>query len=211
MFLLFTGTQFISAIDVYVTNKFIQGTYNSCKDVSVPSTGQLALDIMCGEYGAAKCTPMRWFHYMGDAANNAFVPFQITYVNTSGPVGNFTPMDPLITPCSKAVDVSDCGIFLFILIKGSSLKHCGCTCESPCNSGSSWTLVLQDKSPACSCVDCEASCPAPAPAPPIEPPFEIMGFDGYEFVMAIVFIIGSCLFLIGVFCCSGSTAGEWHF
>lgn len=74
--------------------------------MSVPSTGQLALDLMCGEWGASRCTPLKWFHFMGDAANNIYVPFQITYVNTDKPVGSFVPLDPVITPCSKALNVS---------------------------------------------------------------------------------------------------------
>jgi len=47
---------------------------------------------------------------MGDAANNIYVPFQITYINTDEPVGSFVPLDPSITPCSKALNV---GIFTF--------------------------------------------------------------------------------------------------
>lgn len=72
----------------------------------MPSTGQLALDIMCGEWGASRCTPLKWFHFMGDAENNIYVPFQITYKNTDEPIGPFIPVDPVITPCNKALNVS---------------------------------------------------------------------------------------------------------
>lgn len=72
----------------------------------MPSTGQLALDLMCGEWGASRCTPLKWFHFMGDAENNIYVPFQITYVNTDRPVRSFVPLDPPITPCSKPLNVS---------------------------------------------------------------------------------------------------------
>lgn len=85
--------EYIDGIDVYITNKYMEGTFKSCSKVSVPSTGQLALDIMCGEWGASRCTALRWFHYMGDAENNNYVPFQITYVNTDDPVESFTPVD----------------------------------------------------------------------------------------------------------------------
>jgi len=102
----FSGIGYINGIDLYITNKYLDGTFNSCNKVSVPSTGQLALDLMCGEWGASRCTPLKWFHFMGDAENNIYVPFQITYVNTDKPVGSFVPVDPQITPCSKALNVS---------------------------------------------------------------------------------------------------------
>ncbi|XP_029162853.1 NPC intracellular cholesterol transporter 1 isoform X4 [Nylanderia fulva] len=157
------GTKYINKIDVYITNKYLEGTFNSCNKVSVPSTGQLALDIMCGEWGASRCTPLKWFFYMGDAENNAYVPFQITYKNTDEPVGPFTPLDPLITPCNKA---------------------------------------LNKNTPACSCVDCEQSCPVPPPVPPLPKPFSIFGYDGYEVIMTIIFVCGTCLFLLLMMCFS---------
>lgn len=75
--------------------------------VSVPSTGQLALDLMCGDWGASRCSPTKWFHYMGDAAGNAYVPFQINYKQSpnTNPINGYTPHDPKITPCSEALDV----------------------------------------------------------------------------------------------------------
>jgi len=102
---LFSGVEYIDAIDMYITNRYLEGTFNSCSKVSVPSTGQLALDLMCGEWGASRCTPSKWFYFMGDAENNIYVPFQITYRNTDGPVGPFVPLDPPITPCSKPLNV----------------------------------------------------------------------------------------------------------
>jgi len=102
----FSGIGYINGIDLYITNKYLDGTFNSCNKVSVPSTGQLALDLMCGEWGASRCTPSKWFYFMGDAENNIYVPFQITYVNTDKSIGSFVPLDPQITPCSKALNVS---------------------------------------------------------------------------------------------------------
>lgn len=75
--------------------------------MSVPSTGQLAIDLMCGSWGSRSCTAGRWFHFMGDMTNNPYVPFQINYKNASGPIGPFTPLDPGTTPCSMALSVSE--------------------------------------------------------------------------------------------------------
>lgn len=71
-----------------------------------PTTGQLAMDIICGEWGAAGCSPKRWFQFMGDVS--AYVPFQITYMPQPNiePVDGYTPSDPKTTPCNQAVDVS---------------------------------------------------------------------------------------------------------
>ncbi|KAF7992770.1 hypothetical protein HCN44_005114 [Aphidius gifuensis] len=152
---------YIDEIDFYASRQFIEGTFNSCSKVSVPSTGQYALDIMCGQWGASRCTADRWFFYMGDSANNLYVPFQITYIINDDKTGNFTPLNPGVTPCNKAIN---------------------------------------DKFPACSCVDCEDSCPIPPPAPPLPEPFRIEGYDGVTFIVTIIFVIGSSLFLL-MTCC----------
>ncbi|XP_044253675.1 NPC intracellular cholesterol transporter 1 isoform X1 [Tribolium madens] len=161
------GLEYITAVDLYITNEYLEGTYKSCKQVSVPSSGQLALDLMCGNWGASKCSAMRWFNFMGTAGDaNPFVPFQINYLNSTGPVDKdgvkYEPLNPKITPCNKAID---------------------------------------SKTAACSCVDCEESCPVPPPQPPAPQPFTIAGFDGYFFLMVIVFCVGTLMFLLVVFVC----------
>ncbi|CAH1135903.1 unnamed protein product [Ceutorhynchus assimilis] len=160
-----TNKSYVTAVDYYITQNYLEKTYNSCKQVSVPSTGQLALDLMCGSWGALQCTANRWFEFMGTAGPaNPFVPFQINYFNTSSTdkVGNFTPADPAITPCNQPLNAA---------------------------------------TPACSCVDCEASCPVPPPQPPKPQPFDIAGFDGMAFLMVVVFLVGSSMFLMVVLLC----------
>lgn len=61
------------------------------------------------------------------------------------------------------------------------------------------TFFFQNKTLACACVDCEKSCPKPPPAVPIPPPYTIWGQDGYAVIMVGVFIVGSLLFLAGVY------------
>ncbi|XP_006621499.1 NPC intracellular cholesterol transporter 1 isoform X6 [Apis dorsata] len=111
--------EYINGINIYITDKYIEGTFNSCSKVSVPSTGQLAMDLMCGIWGASRCTAWKWFHYMGDAANNVYVPFQITYINTDEPIDSFIPVDPKVTPCNKALN--------------KNMPACSCVdCEASC-------------------------------------------------------------------------------
>ncbi|XP_057335819.1 NPC1-like intracellular cholesterol transporter 1 [Microplitis mediator] len=114
-----TNKTYVNAVDLFITNKYLQGTFTSCSQVSVPSIGQLALDLMCGHWGATYCTPQRWFDFMGDAAHNVYVPFQINYNTTDTKFGPFTPLDPKITPCNQAPNVNS--------------TACSCVdCESSC-------------------------------------------------------------------------------
>lgn len=108
VFVLIPAEKYVDEIDVHITEKYMDGTFNSCKNVQFPSSGQLALDLMCGDWGASRCSPMRWYGFMGDATTNSFVPFQINYRphSSSAKVGGFTPMDPRVVPCSESVDVS---------------------------------------------------------------------------------------------------------
>ncbi|XP_044740740.1 NPC intracellular cholesterol transporter 1 isoform X2 [Chrysoperla carnea] len=164
-----TGGEYILAVEIFITNEYLNGAYDSCKQVSVPSTGQRALDLMCPPYGAVGCTPARWFKFMGSAsADNPFVPFQITYVNTSSPVEDFVPLDPKITPCNLAID---------------------------------------ENSSACSCVDCEYSCPKPPEYPPDPEPFVILNFNGYSFLLTLLYAIFVVVFLSCSYCCKQGSVG----
>ncbi|CAD7086055.1 unnamed protein product [Hermetia illucens] len=151
---------YITEVDLHIKEDYFNNTFQSCSQVQVPSTGRLALDMMCGIYGASKCSPMRWFQFMGDARDNPYVPFQINYrAEGDNTTTEFTPLDPKTYGCSEALNPS---------------------------------------TPACSCVDCEASCPKPPPEPPIPQPFRIGNFDAISVIMLIVFLVGSLLFLMGV-------------
>lgn len=73
---------------------------------------------------------------MGDAANNGYVPFQITYM--TDPIDGYTPLNPLVVPCNQAVNVSfysfdsiskletlsDDEMFIFSYFNISRTKHC---------------------------------------------------------------------------------------
>lgn len=77
------------------------------EQVSVPATGQLALDFMCGEYPAARCSANKWFNFMGDASG-VYVPFQINYVqhaDTSPTPDGYTPLNPKTYACSSSLSV----------------------------------------------------------------------------------------------------------
>lgn len=112
---------YVTGVDIHITEKYLNGTYNSCSQVIVPSTGQLALDLMCGDWGASRCSAKKWFTYMGDASTNSYVPFQITYLASpdTKPVDGYIPLDPRVVPCSEAVDVSN--IVVITIISSNSI------------------------------------------------------------------------------------------
>jgi hypothetical protein len=98
----------VNSVDLYITENYVLGTHASCKNVQFPSSGQLALDLMCGGWGSSKCSPINWFGFMGDA-NEDVVPFQINYKiqNSTKEVNGFTPLNPPVVPCNESVDVSN--------------------------------------------------------------------------------------------------------
>lgn len=139
------NSTYITALDYYITQDFMDKIYDSCKQVgttyflihiqlgldkmsvqvSVPSTGQLALDLMCGNWGSLRCSSNRWFEYMGNTEGNPFVPFQINYINsTSAKVGNYTPLSMPVTPCSKPLDVSAVFLKKFIFYYLLHVNRC---------------------------------------------------------------------------------------
>ncbi|XP_074041077.1 NPC intracellular cholesterol transporter 1 isoform X2 [Leptinotarsa decemlineata] len=167
-----SNTTYITAVDIYLSNQYLESAFNSCKQVSMPQSGMKALDMMCGGWGSTRCTPLRWFAYLGSNSTPQ-VPFQMNYYSGAGPNNDFVPLNPPTVSCKTA---------------------------------------LNDKSPACSCVDCEESCPVPPPEPPAPQPFRVAGFEGYAFVMVVVFIVGSGIFLLGIFACKeGNDLGSNRF
>lgn len=111
--------QYISAIDLFVTTSYTSGTFNSCIQVSVPSTGERALDFMCGQYGASRCTPSKWFKFLGDPKENLFVPFSINYIEVDHDFQIYSPINPKVTLCNESIS--------------DSTTSCSCSdCEYSC-------------------------------------------------------------------------------
>ncbi|XP_050549780.1 NPC intracellular cholesterol transporter 1 isoform X2 [Spodoptera frugiperda] len=111
--------QRITTITYDLSAKYMNTTFESCLQVQAPSTNQLALDLMCGEYGAEYCTPERWFKFMGDVAN--FAPFQINYVNDPVPEHGLMPYDPVTRPCNEGAPGQP----------GCSCLDCSASCPAP--------------------------------------------------------------------------------
>lgn len=73
---------YVTSLDIYASEEMMNTTYNSCKDVSLPATGEPVLGSTCGSWGVFWCNPLRWFTFMNDPSN-MMAPFKINYI----PVG----------------------------------------------------------------------------------------------------------------------------
>ncbi|KOX74661.1 Niemann-Pick C1 protein [Melipona quadrifasciata] len=73
------GKKYVTEIEVYVAEEYMNETYNSCKNVVYPASGNLAMDLACGVHGASRCTPKLWYEYQGDPDMNDFISFRMIY------------------------------------------------------------------------------------------------------------------------------------
>ena len=73
----------------YISYDYAYDNYDSCKNVLNPATSGLAMDFLCGPWGAKDCNPQKWLDYMGSTANG-YSPFDILYTisNAQGSTGD---------------------------------------------------------------------------------------------------------------------------
>lgn len=91
---------------MHISREYASNTLESCRTVSVPTTGEFALNFMCGNVNALKCTSDQFFEFLGF---NPFSPFRINFKlqgpNDTDPNG-LTPPDMKTFACWEAPDVS---------------------------------------------------------------------------------------------------------
>lgn len=100
----------------------MSSTFKSCSNVIMSSTNAPAMDFLCGPWGSYRCTPHRWFDYMG-STTNGFSPFDILYQyvdNSSSVPSTIEPFDPLTLKCNQSLNVSK--DFVLIQLKILQLK-----------------------------------------------------------------------------------------
>lgn len=74
--------EYVHSIDMYVDKEYVNGVYESCKEVVFPTSGGLAIHLACG---SSLCSPERWYKYMNDPKENPITPFLINYVYENAP------------------------------------------------------------------------------------------------------------------------------
>ncbi|XP_033828299.1 NPC1-like intracellular cholesterol transporter 1 isoform X1 [Periophthalmus magnuspinnatus] len=68
----------VVAYQSYLSYKFTESAFQSCKNVRIPATGGYAISTMCGRYGAKLCTAQRWYDFQGDSSNG-LAPLDIDF------------------------------------------------------------------------------------------------------------------------------------
>ena len=116
-----TDIEMVKVLDYHVSESYAKKVYESCVDVVNPSTSGSVMDLLCGPWGGALCSPQRLLDYLG-SISNGYAPFQINYFLHSEDESNdtgFEPHNPPVVPCHLEP------------IKG--LGSCSCTdCETSC-------------------------------------------------------------------------------
>lgn len=111
-----------ASVTYFMTEKYANDLYRSCKDVQMPATNSKAMGLLCGQKKG--CTPQIWLDYMGSTGNGK-APFPILYVfkNESFELKNTTIYPLNITnircnetaanitePCSCSDCEDSCGV-----------------------------------------------------------------------------------------------------
>ncbi|XP_076646594.1 NPC intracellular cholesterol transporter 1 homolog 1b [Halictus rubicundus] len=107
------GNAYVSEIEAYVAEDYMNNTYDSCKDIVHPASGNLAMDLACGANGARGCSAKKWYEFQGDPDANDFIGFRLHFIP------NNTFWNEPTTPCSD---------------RSNGLSACSCTdCPSGCD------------------------------------------------------------------------------
>ncbi|KAG9488785.1 hypothetical protein GDO78_005007 [Eleutherodactylus coqui] len=89
----------------FYERQFAEKSFDSCKNVRLPSTGGFAIATMCGKYGAELCTTQRWLDFQGDISNG-LAPLDIDFrlIDNGTYVGdNIVPHNSKVWSCSVGV------------------------------------------------------------------------------------------------------------
>ena len=62
------GKKYVTKLSYAVDMAFADGMYQSCKNVSNPTTGSKALDIICGNWEGG-CNGQNWITFLTDKVN----------------------------------------------------------------------------------------------------------------------------------------------
>ncbi|KAG8199914.1 hypothetical protein JTE90_015899 [Oedothorax gibbosus] len=163
------GDLVIEKLTYFMSQRYANGAFASCKDIQGLTPGSTVLDLMCGGWGR-DCTPVRWLNFMGSTPDdNGFSPFEIKYhlTNEKHVVVDgqtYFPMNENTTLCSQSPYPGEIA--------------CSCLdCESAC----------------------QLNVVSPRPLPAEEEPFTILNHDGVTVLCVFVFCFVTAFLLMGFF------------
>ncbi|CAB3234366.1 unnamed protein product [Arctia plantaginis] len=110
----------VVSVDYHLSETYMQATFDSCSQVQIPSSNEVVIHLMCGDYGP-DCTAEFWFKFMGDAEAVEKVPFQVNYRNYTDSSRSLTPFDPPTRPCNVGREGEP----------GCSCLDCDLSCPAP--------------------------------------------------------------------------------
>ncbi|GIY70533.1 NPC intracellular cholesterol transporter 1 [Caerostris darwini] len=163
------GDLVIEKLTYFMSQRYAEGMFASCKDIQGLTPGSTVLDLMCGGWGR-KCTPERWLNFMGSTPEeDGFSPFEIKYHLTSDPHvvidgEMFSPMNENTTLCSDSP------------YPGSE----ACTCLD-CEAA------------------CQLNMASPPPLPEEREEFTLLHHDGVSVLCLIIFCFVTTFLLLGFF------------
>ncbi|XP_068130864.1 NPC1-like intracellular cholesterol transporter 1 [Hyperolius riggenbachi] len=97
------GTIAVVAYQAFYREEFAEKSFDSCKNVRLPSTGGYAMSAMCGKYGVEFCTAQRWLDFQGDISNG-LAPLEINFHlldNMTEVGGGVKPLSTNVWSCSE--------------------------------------------------------------------------------------------------------------
>ncbi|GFY60803.1 NPC intracellular cholesterol transporter 1 [Trichonephila inaurata madagascariensis] len=163
------GDLVIEKLTYFMSKRYAEGMFASCKDIQGLTPGSTVLDLMCGGWGR-ECTAERWLNFMGSTpADDGFSPFEIKYHLTSdsslvvdGQI--FHPMNENTTSCSES--------------PYPGAEACTCLdCEAAC----------------------QLNIASPPPLPAEKEPFTLLHHDGVSVLCLIIFCFATAFLLLGYF------------
>lgn len=113
----------VKVLEYNVKEDYAQATYDSCVNVVNPSTSGSIMDLLCGPWGGALCSPRRWLGFLG-SITNGYAPFQINFIfhrneTNTIPEEGIVPHNPPVIPCHQEVK--------------TGMGACSCTdCQAAC-------------------------------------------------------------------------------
>ncbi|XP_046440760.1 NPC intracellular cholesterol transporter 1-like isoform X2 [Daphnia pulex] len=103
------STVVVKALEYYISDTYVTEMYDSCKEVTNPSSNSLVMPTICGQWGE-DCSPHRLLDFMGlGMANQGFSPFDIyfQYIPDGETVTDVVePFAPPAIPCYEAISNS---------------------------------------------------------------------------------------------------------
>ncbi|XP_056427204.1 NPC1-like intracellular cholesterol transporter 1 isoform X2 [Hyla sarda] len=88
--------------ECFYQRDFADRSFDSCKNVRLPSTGGFAISAMCGKYGAELCNSQRWLDFQGDISNG-LAPLIIDFIftdNNTEVVEGIVPHNSTVWSCA---------------------------------------------------------------------------------------------------------------